>query len=55
MSVTDELVRNAERYAEGFDKGGLPMPPASRLRWWPAWTPVSTCTGCSASAKATRT
>ena len=31
MSVTDELVRNAERYAEGFAKGGLPMPPAKQV------------------------
>ena len=28
MSVTDELLRNAEQYAEGFDRGGLPLPPA---------------------------
>lgn len=28
MSVTDELLRNAERYAEAFDKKDLPMPPA---------------------------
>jgi len=27
MSTTDDLVNNAERYAEGFDKGALPMPP----------------------------
>src|SRR3954454_9117229 len=27
MSVTDELVRNAERYAAQFSKGDLPMPP----------------------------
>ncbi len=27
MSVTDELVANAERYAAAFDKGDLPMPP----------------------------
>jgi carbonic anhydrase len=27
MSVTDELLRNNERYAEGFDKGDLPVPP----------------------------
>ena len=27
MSATDELVRNAERYAETFDKGELPLPP----------------------------
>ena len=31
MSVTDELVRNAERYAQEFDKGELPMPPAKRV------------------------
>jgi carbonic anhydrase len=31
MSVTDELLRNAERYAESFDKGDLPLPPAKRL------------------------
>jgi len=28
MSVTDELLRNNERYAASFQKGGLPMPPA---------------------------
>ena len=27
MTVTDELVRNAERYAASFSKGDLPMPP----------------------------
>jgi carbonic anhydrase len=31
LSVTDELLANAERYAEGFDQGGLPMPPAKRV------------------------
>ena len=31
MSVTDELLANAERYAESFDRGGLPMPPAKRV------------------------
>src|SRR6478672_2014936 len=31
MSVTDELLRNAERYAETFDKGDLPLPPARRV------------------------
>jgi carbonic anhydrase len=31
MSITDELLANAERYAEAFDKGGLPMPPAKRV------------------------
>jgi carbonic anhydrase len=28
MSVTDELLVNAERYAANFDKGALPLPPA---------------------------
>jgi carbonic anhydrase len=28
MSVTDELLANAERYASTFDKGDLPLPPA---------------------------
>jgi carbonic anhydrase len=27
MSVTDELLRNNEAYAESFDKGDLPLPP----------------------------
>ena len=28
MTATDELLANAERYAETFDRGGLAMPPA---------------------------
>jgi carbonic anhydrase len=28
MSVTDELLQNNERYAESFEKGDLPLPPA---------------------------
>ncbi len=28
MSVTDQLLDNARRYAQSFDKGGLPLPPA---------------------------
>jgi carbonic anhydrase len=28
MSTTDELLQNNERYAEAFDKGDLPLPPA---------------------------
>ena len=28
MSVTDDLLRNNEAYAESFEKGGLPLPPA---------------------------
>jgi carbonic anhydrase len=31
MSVIDELVKNAESYADGFDKGELPLPPAKRI------------------------
>jgi len=31
MSVTDEVLRNAEQYASSFDKGDLPMPPARKL------------------------
>src|SRR5438093_1199700 len=31
MSVTDELVRNAEAYAASFDKGDLPLPPARHV------------------------
>jgi carbonic anhydrase len=28
MTVTDDLLANAERYAATFDKGNLPLPPA---------------------------
>jgi carbonic anhydrase len=31
MSATDELLENAEKHAEGFDKGDLPMPPARKV------------------------
>jgi carbonic anhydrase len=31
MSVTDELLQNAERYASIHDKGDLPMPPARKV------------------------
>ena len=31
MSVTDELLRNNEAYAAGFDKGDLPLPPAKHV------------------------
>ena len=31
MSVTDELLRNAETYQAGFDKGDLPLPPARKV------------------------
>ena len=31
MSVTDELLRNAENYAAAFDRGDLPLPPAKKV------------------------
>lgn len=31
MSVTDELLTNAEQYAATFDKGDLPLPPAKHI------------------------
>jgi carbonic anhydrase len=31
MSVTDELLANNEAYAEGFEKGGRPLPPAKHV------------------------
>ncbi|PZS24952.1 MAG: carbonic anhydrase [Pseudonocardiales bacterium] len=31
MTVTDELLDNAERYAASFDKGDLPLPPARQV------------------------
>ena len=31
MSVTDDVLRNAEQYAASFDKGDLPMPPGRKL------------------------
>jgi carbonic anhydrase len=31
VSVTDELLANAERYAESFDRGDLPLPPGKRV------------------------
>jgi carbonic anhydrase len=31
MSVIDELLENANSYAESFDKGELPIPPARRV------------------------
>jgi carbonic anhydrase len=31
MTVIDELLENAGAYAETFDKGGLPLPPARRI------------------------
>ncbi len=31
MSVTDELLENADRYAASFAKGDLPLPPAKKV------------------------
>ena len=31
MSATDELLKNNEQYAAGFDKGGLPLPPGRHV------------------------
>ena len=31
MSVTDELLQNADRYAASFDRGDLPLPPAKHV------------------------
>ena len=30
MSVIDQYVHNSEHYAQSFDKGSLPLPPAKR-------------------------
>jgi carbonic anhydrase len=31
VSTTDELLKNAETYAESFDKGDLPLPPGKKI------------------------
>jgi carbonic anhydrase len=31
MSATEDVLRNADQYASGFDKGDLPMPPGKKL------------------------
>ncbi len=31
MAVTDELLQNNEAYAQGFDKGDLPLPPSKKV------------------------
>ncbi|HEX3291347.1 MAG TPA: hypothetical protein VHR46_08145 [Gaiella sp.] len=53
--MTDELLQNAERYADEFDRGGLPLPPASVSRCSRAWTRASTHTAFSVSPTATPT
>src|SRR4051794_31306888 len=31
MSTTDELLKNNDRFVQGFDKGELPLPPAKKI------------------------
>jgi len=31
VTTTDQLLLNAEHYADSFDKGGLPLPPAKNI------------------------
>jgi carbonic anhydrase len=31
LSTTDDLLRNAQSYADSFDKGDLPLPPARKV------------------------
>jgi hypothetical protein len=38
MTATGELLKNAEKHAEGFDKGDLACRPPRRWRLWRAWT-----------------
>ena len=39
MSVTDELLENSALYADSFDRGDLPLPPAKASRSSPASMP----------------
>ncbi len=32
MTTTEQLLQNANAYAEGFDKGDLPLPPRQARR-----------------------
>jgi hypothetical protein len=57
MTITEQLLQNANAYAEGFDKGDLPLPPApaSASPCSPAWTRASTPTGSSGWPRGTPT
>jgi carbonic anhydrase len=55
MTVIEEMLGNAERYAEAFDKGGLPMPPAKHVAVVACMDARLTRKACSASRKATPT
>jgi carbonic anhydrase len=47
MSITDELLTNAERYAEGFERGDLPLPPAKHVAVLACMDARLIRTGCS--------
>lgn len=55
MSVTDELLENAALYADSFDRGELPLPPAKGVAVVACMDARLKCTACSALPKATRT
>ena len=55
MSETDRLLEQNREYAQDFDRVGSRPRRAPAWPWWHAWTHASTCTGSSASARATPT
>ena len=55
MSATDQLVTNNATYVQSFDKGALPLPPAKKVAYWPAWTPDWTPPASSAWKRVTPT
>ena len=55
MSTTDELIENAKRYAESFDKGDLPLPHAKKVAVVACMDARLIPTPCSASRRATPT
>ena len=55
MSVTDELLQNAEQYAASFDKGELPLPPAKHVAVLACMDARLNPTASSGSRRATRT
>ena len=42
MSVHRRAAAEQRAYAEGFDKGDLPLLRRKAWPWWHAWTPGST-------------
>jgi hypothetical protein len=55
VSNTDELIANSKAYAEAFDKGDLPLPPALKVAVVACMDARRTRTGSSDSARATPT